>query len=245
MITALRSAILVVLVLTSGQAGELILRKQGLGDGTLVLREQVRRAVIPLEKRQLLIDCDASDAILSRMRVLLQDRKWKDLIEQFGADDFSTWPADMADKASEAFHLRGQAQSFLKHGQPAEADLKAALQLAPRNPALWLTRADNYTNNLQDDEQALTAYRQAFAITGKSNGWQPLTATVAIARLLTDQVKTDGALAALKVYGDMEGMAPSWRIRLLRAYGHVYAAQGKEQESLAKFREALELESRQ
>jgi hypothetical protein len=29
----------------------------------------------------------------------------------------------------------------------------------------------------------------------------------------------------------------------LRAYGHIYAAQGKEQESLAKFREALQLEA--
>ncbi len=62
-------------------------------------------------------------------------------------------------------------------------------------------------------------------------------------RILTDQVKTDDALAALRPYDDLPSVAPYWRIRLLRAYGHVYAAQGKEQESLAKFREALQLES--
>lgn len=186
-----------------------------------------------------------SDATLRRMRALHQDRKWKELVEQFAADDFSTWPAGLSDQAAEAFHVRGQSHSFLKNGRPAEADLKAGLRLAPRNPALWLTLADNYTNNLQDDAQALAAYRQAFAITGKSNGWQPLTATLAIARLLTDQVKTDEALAVLKPYGDGEGLAPYWRIRTLRTYGHVYAAQGREPESLAKFREALELESRQ
>ncbi len=177
------------------------------------------------------------------MRVLHQDRKWKELIEQFGTEDFSAWPADMSNQASEAFHLRGQIHFFLKDGSNAEADLKAALKLAPKNQAFWLTLADNYTNNLRDDEQALAAYRQAFAITGKANGWQPLTATIAIARLLTDQVKTDEALAVLKQYGDMEGMAPVWKIKMLRAYGHVYAAQGKEQESLAKFSEALQLES--
>jgi tetratricopeptide (TPR) repeat protein len=178
------------------------------------------------------------------MRALHQDRKWKELIEQFGTDDFSSWPADKQDKASEALHLRGLVYSYLKDGPNADADLKAALKLAPKNQAFWLTLADNYTNNLKDDEQALAAYRQAFAISGKGNGWQPLTATIAIARLLTDQVRTDEALAVLKQYGDMEGMAPVWKIKMLRAYGHVYAAQGNEQESLAKFREALELESK-
>ena len=178
------------------------------------------------------------------MNALRQDRQWKELIEQFGAEDFSSWPADMQDKASEAFHLRGQIYSFLKDGPKAEADLKTSVKLAPNNSAFWITLADNSTNNLQDDEQALAAYRQAFAITGKGNGWQPLTATIAIARLLTDQVKTDEALAVLKPYGDMKDMPPNWRIRMLRAYGHTYAAQGKEPQSLAKFREALELESK-
>lgn len=184
------------------------------------------------------------DSTLSRMKALYQDRKWKEMVEQFGSEDFSSWPAGISNKASEAFHLRGTIHSFLKDGRKSEADLKAALKLAPKDSAIWLTLADNYTNNLKDDEQALAAYRQAFAITGKGNGWQPLTATISMARLLTDQVKTDEALAVLKQYGDMEGLPPGWRIRMLRAYGHVYAAQGNEKESLAKFREALELESK-
>ncbi len=184
------------------------------------------------------------DSTLSRMRALYQDRKWKELVEQFGADDFSMWPADISNKASEAFHLRGTIHSFLKDGWKSEADLKAAIMLTPKDSAIWLTLADNYTNNLKDDEQALATYRKAFAITGKGNGWQPLTATIAMARLLTDQVKTDEALAVLKQYSDLEGLPPSWRIRMLRASGHVYAAQGHEKESLAKFREALELESK-
>ena len=183
------------------------------------------------------------DSTLSRMRAIYQDRKWKELIEQFATVDFSAWPADISNKASEALHLRGQIYSFLKDGSKAEADLQAALKLAPKNQAFWLTLADNYTNNQNDDEQALAAYRRAFAISGKGNGWQPLTATIAIARLLTDQVKTDEALAVLKQYGEMEGMAPVWKIKMLRAYGHVHAARGDEQESLAKFREALELET--
>ena len=185
------------------------------------------------------------DAILSRMKSLHQDRKWRELIEQFQDVDFEAWPPGFADKSSEALHLRGQAYSFTKAGDKAAKDLRRAVQLAPRNSACWLTLAENYSNNLNDDEQALIAYRQSLAVTGKGIGWQPLTATVAIARLLTDQVKTDEALAILNEYGNQEGMAPGWRIRILRAYGHVYAARGDEKESLAKFREALELESKQ
>lgn len=182
------------------------------------------------------------DAVLGRMRALQQERKWKELIEQFGTEDFAAWPAKV--KAGEALHLRGQIYSFLKDGAKAEADLKAATQLAPNDSAIWLTFGDNYVNNLGDDEQALAAYRRALVITGKGHGWQPLTATVSIARILTSQVKPDEALAVLDQCGDLSSMAPTWRIQLLRAYGHAYAAQGKEKESLAKFREALALEPR-
>lgn len=178
------------------------------------------------------------------MQALLQERRWKELIEQFATEDFSTWPAELSRQAAESLHLRGQTYSFLKDGSHAETDLKAALKLTPRNETLWLTLADNYTNNLNDDTQALAAYREALAITGKGNGWQPLTATVSIARILTNQVKPDEALALLQTYGNLAGMATSWRVRLLRAYGHAYAAQGKEAESLASFREALQLEGK-
>jgi len=184
------------------------------------------------------------DSIISRMRALMQDRRLKDVIALFGQEDFIAWAADAAPKAVEALQLRGQTYSFSKEGAKAEADFKAALKLAPKNETLWLGLADNYTNNLKDDEQALTAYGQAFDLSGnRLMGWQSLTAAVSIARILTDQVRADEALEALKPYANLSEVAPSWRIKLLRAYGHIYAAQGKEQESLSKFREALKLET--
>lgn len=184
------------------------------------------------------------ETTLTRMRDLVRERKWKELIEQFEKDEFANWPAELAAQTAEAYHLRGQAYMFLKNGKLAEADLKAALKFAPRNELMWLSLADNYANNLNDDEQALAGYRHVWKLTGKSNGWLPIHSTLSIARILTDQVKTDEALEVLKQFGDMKGMAPVWRIKMLRMYGHIYAAQGKEQESLAKFREALELEAK-
>jgi len=184
------------------------------------------------------------DSIISRMRALMQDRRWKDVIELFGREDFAAWSADAVPKAVEALRLRGQTYSFSKAGVKAEADFKAALKLAPKDETIWLGLADNYTNNLNDSEQALAAYRQAFDLSGNTlTGWQPLTAATSIARILTDQVRTDEALEALKPYANLNEVAPSWRIKLLRAYGHIYAAQGKEKESLSSFREALKLET--
>ena len=65
-----------------------------------------------------------------------------------------------------------------------------------------------------------------------------------MARIFTNQVKPDAALDVLQQYGEPADLAPSGRIQLLRAYGHAYAAQGKEQEALAKFREALQIEAK-
>ena len=177
------------------------------------------------------------------MQILFQQRKWKELIDTFGSEDFLAWPKEVEAKTVEALSLRGQIYSYTKDGKRAESDLQAALKLAPRNTATLLLLAENYVNNLDDSKKALAAYRQVMSIAGAGKGWQPLTATVGMARVLTDDVQNEAALEVLKPYGDLSNLPASWRIRFLRAYGHLYAAQGREAESLSKFREALKLEA--
>jgi len=185
------------------------------------------------------------DSTVIRMRALFQDRRWKELLEHFGREDFASWPAEYARQASEALQIRGQTYSFTKDGPQAEADLNAAARLVPRNPDIVLLLAENYVTNLNDDAKAIAAYRDVITLAGtNTQGWQPLTATVGLARLYTSQVKPDAALEELKPYGDLSQLPSTWRIRLLRSYGHIHAAQGREQESLARFREALQLESK-
>jgi tetratricopeptide (TPR) repeat protein len=183
------------------------------------------------------------DAILATMKSLHQERRFKELVAQFAREDISAWPAASASQAAEALHLRGQAYAALKDGKQAEIDLKASLRLAPKDGLVWHALAENYAGNLSDDREALAAYRQVVAVTGRTNGWLPINATLQTARILTDRGETDEALRALETYGDARNLAPIWRIRVLRAYGHVYAARGDEPASLAKFREAIELES--
>ncbi len=166
------------------------------------------------------------DATVLRMRALTQDRKWKEIVEQFARDDFSSWPAEFAGQASEAHFQRGQAHAFLKNGKAAEVDLLAATKLNAKNELAWMTLGDNYVTNLNDESHALAAYRESLAITGPTQGWQPLTTTLAIVRMLTDQVKTDEALAMLRPYDELKSVAQS--TASVCAYGHVYAAQGRE-----------------
>jgi tetratricopeptide (TPR) repeat protein len=184
-----------------------------------------------------------ADGLLAKIRELHRERRWKELTDQFATQDFSAWPENSAQAAAEALRLRGQAYAALKNGKQAEADLKASLKFDSKHVLTWHALAENYSRNLADDREALAAYRQVVAITGRTNGWLPISSTLEIARILTDQVETDEALRVLETYGDAPDMAPVWRIRLLRIYGHVYASKGDERASLAKFREALELET--
>lgn len=183
------------------------------------------------------------DAVLSRMRDLLVQRQTKELIVEFGKVDFGAWPAGEIKKTVDALELRGRAYFILKEGRRAEADLKQALGIAPKNAAVWLTLGENYLRNLEDDAQALAAFEEVTRIMGSSQGWQNLTAALFRAQILTDQVRTDEALDQLKRLGNPSDLPTTWRIKVLRAYGHAYASQGKDSEALAKFREALLIES--
>jgi tetratricopeptide (TPR) repeat protein len=183
------------------------------------------------------------DAALSRMRELLAQRQAKELIVEFGQVDFSSWPTSEIKKTVDALELRGRAYFILKEGRRAETDLKQALGIDPNNTGVWLTRGENYLRNLEDDAQALAAFAEVARITGASHGWQNLTATLFRAQILTDQVQADEALAELKRLGNPSDLPATWRIKVLRAYGHAYASQGKDSEALAQFREALRVES--
>lgn len=180
---------------------------------------------------------------VARIRSLAEQYKWAALIAQFAALDVTTWPDEFAAERNAALRFRGVAYMVVKKGKESEADYRLAVKLDPNDASAWMGLADNYANVLHDDAQSVAAYRRVIDITGRSNGWMPIQATISIARAAIDRGRPEEALEILKQYDGVAGMAPVWRVRVLRLYGHAYAAQGKEQESLAKFREALNLET--
>lgn len=184
-------------------------------------------------------------SIVSLMRELSQQRKWKELVETYGAEDFAAWSESAPSQANEAFRLRGNAYYALKNGAQAEIEFRKALAISSGDGVLlaWVGLADNYLYNLKHEAKALEAHKEVLNKTGpKANGWLPINSTISIARLLIDQVKLEEALAVLNQFEGTDSLAPVWKIKLCRAYGQLYAAMGREAESLSKFREAIALE---
>ena len=181
---------------------------------------------------------------LARLRLLAQQDRWYEVIERFESEDLSAWP-----EAGEAFHLRGKGYLFLKDAAKAERDLKAAVERDPEEEFFWYFLAEAYQQLLKDDARALEAYKKAFELVAHdelvgNSRWMPADAAVKAVNILLYQVKNDAALEILQRYGDEElkKLHPYGRCRILRAYARVYAAQGREAEALAKFREALIVE---
>lgn len=190
------------------------------------------------------------DSVLARMRELCKGASRVELIQQFKDEDIAAWPPAFSSKAVEALNLRGQGFCNVKDYGRAEKDLKRAVELAPGNGYAWCNLAGAY-RGLQDDQRALDAYIRAYEAdraqhTEKSFGWMPLSVTIDAASILMNQAKYDEALQVMGRYddNDMQKITPSWRIRMLRQYGQIYAGLGREEESLIKFKAALELEKK-
>lgn len=191
------------------------------------------------------------EAQLVRMRELCKGASRVELIQEFKDADIAAWPSAFKDKgvgtakALEALSLRGQGFYFTKDYERAEKDFKLALELAPTNGYTWNSLGDVY-RTMKDDQRALEAYTKAFDNVGKSYSWMPLSATLNAAAILIGQTKYQEAIKVMERYddSDIQKMAPAWGVRMLRTYGQIYAGMGREEESAAKFKAALDLEQR-
>ncbi len=196
------------------------------------------------------------EAKLLRMRELCKGGSRVELIQEFKDEDIAAWPSLFNDKKAgdaktlDALNLRGMGFCVLKNYELAEKDFKLALEISPTNAYLWNNMGEVY-RAIKDDQKALEAYNKAFELdsaqrTAKSFGWMPLSATLNAAAILITQTKYAEALKVMERYddGDIQKMAPAWGTKMLRTYGQIYAGMGKEEESAAKFKAALELEKK-
>jgi len=156
-----------------------------------------------------LLDHANADALISRiplpavkktaqMENLLAQTRAPAVLEQFASEDLARWPFW---QRGAGHHARGRAYQITKHGKEAEADLTAALEWTsdPRvRDAILLSLAQNRERNLQNDDQALAAYRMIVADRAHIGGADEYNAALGIARILTKRRQFDEALAALQ-----------------------------------------------
>ncbi|WP_202921455.1 DUF4838 domain-containing protein [Anatilimnocola aggregata] len=148
---------------------------------------------------------------LATMRGLTKDRKWSELIAQFKNEDIAAWK-DVPDRSAEAAALRGKAYIAIKDGVSAEKDLKLAVERTPKSGERWHELGDLYRGLLANEALALAAYDKAFAYSGKSLGWLPISATINQASVLLKQGKPQEARKIMERYdsSDLVQIAPVW-----------------------------------
>lgn len=152
----------------------------------------------------------------SQMQAMLDQGKVAQVIQQFGSEDIAKWPFW---KRGDGYFSRGRAYAITKASKLAEADLAHALEFtsSPRTrDAILLLTAQNYENNLKDDDKALQAYGAVVEGRTRIGGADEYAALQGIARILTQRGQFDDALKALE-RADLPHLQGVWKANILKS----------------------------
>lgn len=178
----------------------------------------------------------------TRMEIMAAANKQSDLIAAFKDTDFAAWPTNIAYMA---FLKRGEAYGTMQDDKMAVADMEQAAARAGKDTETQLETLNKIGalhEKLQDSDKALDAYRRVIDICAnpKVKGAQRAypAAILAAARILKDKQKYDEAIACLTRY---EPSSTTFGLQVLEMSGDIYAAMGKKDEALAKYRDIVKL----
>lgn len=175
-------------------------------------------------------------SINCQMGIMLDNLKFKELVEAFKDEDINSWPED---SRGLGFFRRGSAYSRLKDYEAAVKDIEKSVEckIDGRSKAAFQIELGNNYVLLKDDQKALDAFLKAQAASGNGRS-HFYTSTIARAGILSGQKKFDEALADLQKI-DISKAIGYWKFESLKAFGEVYESQGKKDEAIAKYREAI------
>ncbi|MGY8673786.1 MAG: DUF4838 domain-containing protein [Verrucomicrobiia bacterium] len=174
----------------------------------------------------------------ARMEILLAQRMWTDVIEQFGKEELNQWP--FAEIGVAAF-ARGRAHYGAKNGEEAEADFQLALDYTSDSRtrlSLLGAIARNRESVLKNDDLALKAYREIVSSKANTGGADYFGGLQGAARLLTKRKDFDEALKILDQV-DVEKLGGSWSGSILLTRAQTLAAAGRKDAALQAYRAVL------
>jgi tetratricopeptide (TPR) repeat protein len=188
-------------------------------------------------------------AAYTQMEIMSANRKSKELIAAFKAEDVAAWPEQINYKG---FFLRGVAHAAMGDSKKGLDDFEKCIQLAGSD--VWLKlEALNKVAALhhadKDSAKALAAYQKAFAIYDARENlkgrWLYPQALIGAAGILSAQGDYDGAKATLAKYPKKTAKARkgSWDFLVLEAYGDIHIAQGQKDAALAKYQAAIAIKT--
>jgi hypothetical protein len=174
----------------------------------------------------------------TQMENLLGERKWGEVVEQFGSEDFSKWPFTHVGAAAFA---RGRAYYAAKAGEKADADLRLALEYTSdpqTRMSILRTMGSNRELVLKSDDLALAAYRRIASSKTGTGSAEYFTGLQGAARILTRRGEYDEALRVLNLV-EASKLKGSWYGSMLLARGQTLEAAGRQVEALQAYRAVL------
>ncbi|MDB4749444.1 DUF4838 domain-containing protein [Rubripirellula sp.] len=173
-----------------------------------------------------------------QMQNLLAERKWSAMIQQFGNEDFLSWPFTQIGAAAFA---RGQAHYSLKSGARADADFRLALEFtSDTRMRMSILRAmgQNREFVLKNDALAMETYRRIVDSNTNTGSAEYFTGLQGAARLLTRNGEFEDAFEVLDLV-DIENLAGSWRGAMRLSYSQTLEAAGRKSEALQLYRKVM------
>jgi len=189
-------------------------------------------------------------AAYTQMEIMSDNKKHQQLIAAFNEEDIAAWPDRINYKG---FFLRGSAYSAVENRQAAIKDFRQCIDLTGSD--LWVKL--EALNNLGalyrdlDDAKAMETYQKAFAIydtePNRKGRWLYPHAILAATRILIDQKDCDRALTTLAKFDDRppKKTRGPWEFLVLEAYGDIFVEQGKKDDALAKYQDAVTIDTHQ
>ena len=181
-------------------------------------------------------------SINCQMEIMLENKKYKELVAAFGNEDISSWPDWIIHRG---FYNRGTAERLAGNLEAAAADLEKAVENSDTAGQFQVQAAHELAGvcrALKNDVKELAAHRVVLSQKpGRIYIYYP--SCLAAAGILLRQGKHDAALAELKLFDPLPSDGPTapYKARALELAGDINAARGMKDEAFAKYREALKI----
>lgn len=177
-----------------------------------------------------------------RLDIMFENRKFKEIAGAFKDEDIGAWPDYCV---YNGFSKRGNAYRFSGDLLNASSDLEKAVEAAgadERNRITALSDLGDVYKSLKEDQKALDTYLKASAMTKWQGSAAHYNAAIRAADILGRQGKYDVAMVELKKI-DISKTGGHWKFQTLKAYGELYEIQGKKEDALKKYKEALSIDN--
>jgi len=166
-----------------------------------------------------------------RMRIMAEQKRWQDIVNEFRGDQIAFWPRSAA---WEAFHIRGLAYRRLNDLTAARRDLAEAARRSDRSQVFF--DLAGVCVALKRDVEAMDAYLNVQRALPNPSGWQFYTAVISRANILLRNGIHEYALEELDKAGNVRGY---WLVKTLRTRAAILAAMGRKAEAQDVYRAAL------